>query len=631
MGSPGIPLRNANVAKNRHARRPPCHIKHANFVKCLIRSLWFVTILRYGESLRHFKRYTECRRNRTWDKTDGRQFAKPDGSLSGEPRMNTANLLAILKPNVASLGYALFLAINAAGVWGGVFPFLPMEFQTKEIIFGFFLAQSLVFSLSYFASALGVYFFPGPTRRFLVVAASVPYFLGWCCLVGAIYIDEAALPLVVGGGALLGLGSAGFYMLWQRLFASQEAETGNRDLILGTAYASIFYFSLYLIPRAVTVYLIPLVFLPLFGLCIVLKSRTIDPNQPMFEDIPRVHPRVYRQILHDYWRSALAIGALGFCCGIMRSIAIGDPQIGSLVNILSMGTSLVAAVVLLLVWQVKNIRLNVTAAYRIFFPFLISAFLLLPVFGDRFSGPMASALYAVYSCAIVLMMIQCAQASRDRGINPVFIYGFFGGIVYLLHDIGFVSGTFAEQVSMMSIPPLVAVAIVALYLLGLMYFIGQGGFRQILSPRRAEAENIELVALMPRTEKTGATRIHPSALRHARTEAARSLAGARPEADSEKIAKAHGSARAQNEEPLYRDRISKQAAALRQHYRLSARETEVMELIARGNSVTRIAEELVVSENTIRTHSKRIYTKLAIHKKQELLDLIESFDPSDLA
>ena len=538
--------------------------------------------------------------------------------------MEAAHLLHILKPNVTSLGYALFLAINAAGVWGGVFPFLPMEFQTQEIIFGFFLAQSLVVSLSYFASALGVYFFPGPTRRFLVVAASVPYFLGWCCLVGAIYIDEAALPLVVIGGALLGLGSAGFYMLWQRLFASQEAETGNRDLILGTAYASIFYFSLYLIPGAVTVYLIPLVFLPLFGLCIVLKSRTIDPNQPMFEDVPRDHPRIYRQILHDYWRSAFAIGALGFCCGIMRSLAIGDPQIGSLVNILSMGTSLVAAVALLLVWQVKNIRLNVTAAYRIFFPFLISAFLLLPIFDEPFSGPLASALYAVYSCAIVLMMIQCAQASRDRGINPVFIYGFFGGIVYLLHDVGFVTGTFAEKIPVISIPPLVAVSIMALYLLGLMYFIGQGGFRQILSPRRTDAESIELVALAPRAERGGAEGGRAVALRHVRSTA--SLSGKAPEEETKKPARI----RSEQEGPSYRDRISKQAAALQRHYRLSARETEVMELIARGNSVARIAEELVVSENTIRTHSKRIYTKLAIHKKQELLDLIESFDPSDL-
>ena len=50
----------------------------------------------------------------------------------------------------------------------------------------------------------------------------------------------------------------------------------------------------------------------------------------------------------------------------------------------------------------------------------------------------------------------------------------------------------------------------------------------------------------------------------------------------------------------------------------------------RGNTVGRIAEQLVVAENTIRTHSKRIYAKLDIHKKQELLDLVEAFNPKDL-
>ena len=81
---------------------------------------------------------------------------------------------------------------------------------------------------------------------------------------------------------------------------------------------------------------------------------------------------------------------------------------------------------------------------------------------------------------------------------------------------------------------------------------------------------------------------------------------------------------------VYQDRLSKQVALVRQTYRLSAREAEVMELIARGNTVARIAEQLIVSENTIRTHSKRIYAKLDIHKRQELVDLIESFSPRDL-
>ena len=56
-------------------------------------------------------------------------------------------LASALRPNVASLGYGLFLAINAASVWGGSFPFLPIDFQTSEVLFWFFLAQSLAFSL----------------------------------------------------------------------------------------------------------------------------------------------------------------------------------------------------------------------------------------------------------------------------------------------------------------------------------------------------------------------------------------------------------------------------------------------------------------------------------------------------
>lgn len=44
-------------------------------------------------------------------------------------------------------------------------------------------------------------------------------------------------------------------------------------------------------------------------------------------------------------------------------------------------------------------------------------------------------------------------------------------------------------------------------------------------------------------------------------------------------------------------------------------------------TVAHIAELLFVSENTVRTHSKRIYVKLDVHKRQELIDLVERFEP----
>ena len=37
-----------------------------------------------------------------------------------------------------------------------------------------------------------------------------------------------------------------------------------------------------------------------------------------------------------------------------------------------------------------------------------------------------------------------------------------------------------------------------------------------------------------------------------------------------------------------------------------------------------IAQKMVVSVNTVRSHRQRIYNKLGVHSSQELLDLVES-------
>lgn len=552
--------------------------------------------------------------------------------------VNLRTVLGLLRPNVASLGYGLFLAINAASVWGGVFPFLPLAFQTTDVMLWFFGAESLAFTATFLASAAGTYFFPAETRHFMVKAVSVPYMGGWCLLIGAMYLPRAAVALAGVGGALLGVGSAGFYMLWQRLFASQDAREGMGNLIAGTAWAAVLYFALYLIPVAVTAYLIPCVFLPLFGLAVVLKSRTIDLDQPMFEDAPREHPRTYRHVLSTIWRAALSLGTLGFCTGVMRSLAIGDPSVGTFVNALSMGAMLVAAVTLLAVWAGKSLRINVATSYRVFFPVVTTAFLLLPLLGAAYAEALAAGLYALWSVAIMLMMIQCAQVSRDGGINPVFIYGVFGGIMYALHDVGFLGGSLLEGIAVSigrggGTTSLVLVTMAALYLLGIMYFIGQGGFRGALAD--ASVNEIELLALA----RNGQAR--PGSNAGAGTSCLAEPASSPNERDARKPSPtpalepspapaptpSPASAAPSRGGTAFRDRFSKQMAAVREFYGLSAREAEVAELIARGNTVAHIAELLFVSENTVRTHSKRIYVKLDIHKRQELIDLVESFEP----
>jgi DNA-binding CsgD family transcriptional regulator len=62
-------------------------------------------------------------------------------------------------------------------------------------------------------------------------------------------------------------------------------------------------------------------------------------------------------------------------------------------------------------------------------------------------------------------------------------------------------------------------------------------------------------------------------------------------------------------------------------YELSARETEVMILFAKGRSTPHIQEDLFISRGTVTTHLRHIYQKLDIHDKQQLLDLIEGKEP----
>lgn len=62
---------------------------------------------------------------------------------------------------------------------------------------------------------------------------------------------------------------------------------------------------------------------------------------------------------------------------------------------------------------------------------------------------------------------------------------------------------------------------------------------------------------------------------------------------------------------------------LAKQYRLSPREAEVTLLLARGYTLPQISKALFISLDTVRSHSKNIYRKLAIHKKEELVELIE--------
>jgi DNA-binding CsgD family transcriptional regulator len=73
-------------------------------------------------------------------------------------------------------------------------------------------------------------------------------------------------------------------------------------------------------------------------------------------------------------------------------------------------------------------------------------------------------------------------------------------------------------------------------------------------------------------------------------------------------------------------RIREQSEQLGRHFDLTAREHEVLFLLARGRNSRVIQTELHISYNTAKAHVRHIYTKLGIHSQQELIDLVEAKD-----
>jgi DNA-binding CsgD family transcriptional regulator len=67
--------------------------------------------------------------------------------------------------------------------------------------------------------------------------------------------------------------------------------------------------------------------------------------------------------------------------------------------------------------------------------------------------------------------------------------------------------------------------------------------------------------------------------------------------------------------------IRKNPALIKRH-KLSNRELDVLVLLLGAHKTSKVAEALFISENTVKAHKKRLYQKLGVHTRQELLDLV---------
>ena len=508
--------------------------------------------------------------------------------------------LSLLKPTVESFGFALCLTISATSIWGGIFPYLQDVLRTNETTALFYTVQLLAMCGTFAALFAFTRQAAITMQQRLAILWAVPAMLGPSMLIASMYVNSLAPALIIGAAIFLGSSQAGFLAGWEMTFASREGKEGNLCIVVGTACSAIVYFVLCLIPPAVCAYMIPLILVPLEGLCLWLSIGKSSNDQPMFEDVPAQHGRVYQNALQESIAPALMVGALGFSAGAIRFIAITRQNLNSEINLFSMFAMLIVVLVFLGFWHIRNIRIELPDVYRVLFPIAATCLLALPFVGHLFTDFAEALCYACFVLATTLVLMHCCQVSRDSGTNPAFIFCFYYFIIYvsqlLGYAIGYASG--ANTGMTLNVEQLSLVSITALYLLLVVSLVGR-------KQSRLHTSRLDFLMLSPDKESQPSAEIA--------------------------IAKQIESQGTKDDEEYdagqFTDRISKQCRTLSDAYGLSKREAEVMELIARGWTGASISEKLFISENTTRTHTRRIYAKLGVHKKQELIALVGSAMP----
>ena len=484
-------------------------------------------------------------------------------------------------------GFGLFFALNFAAMWLDVMPFVPSESQTPLAASEFFVS-SMTLEVSFAFFTLLAHARPSAAERLVFPLSAIPYALGMILLAVISLSPAPPLPLWVFCGLLLGWGTGGTFIAWCYAFSLQRTELICPTIIFGTMGAAVLYIVLdFLGASPASTALVA--FMSAIEIMLLRRGsrspQRLAVNAPLSSESAR---KRHVRYVKDYWRTAACTGILGFCVGAVRTLAASLDGFSHLVNVAAMAILFCGLLAFYTLWNKRPLRISTTSAYRTVAPIGLALFAAMILGGGTYVVVCSGVLFAFFGCVTVLGYLQCLSASTKRELGAIFAFSFFFTIVWSIYDLGHIAAITLVSVFGTSSIATLDTALICACLLGFGLFIVQGGFRSITSPQEARIENLDLLrtAAMPLPRKRETATDAPSPV----------------------------------------DRITAQVDMLAERHGLTAREAEIAQMVVRGFTVRAISEQLTISENTIRTHTKSLYRKLDIHKKADLASLVAAVE-----
>jgi DNA-binding CsgD family transcriptional regulator len=477
---------------------------------------------------------------------------------------------------VASIaGYALFLTLTAFVLWGGYLPVFLHYSSVQGIVGLDFIARWSAFPLTFLLAGGILRIKPQLLER---LPFATPLIFVTC---GGVFLFVATVvtaleALIVLLSLCFAVGSALFFIYWTHEIASQSDYSCGVIVIVAAGISPLIYFLVTLMPLVLNTVVELFVIAPASLLLLYYVHLHSEHDQPMYRSVPQEQIGVVKKAVQQLWRPVLCIASIGFIVGFVRSLTSSDAALIELFNTISMLALFFSCIILLALWGLARFAFNLDIIYKISFPLAATCFLLLPLFGSGYTLLVAVISFLLFNMVSALMVITCVQIARALALQPAFVYSITAGLVYLVSSSGSMVGVVSDNTGF--------------------------GPTQFLVLALAGIYVFSLVVSLPQRRKGDVP------------------ASAQEDANEQQNP-------VERQERQVADIISLQCEELQSRYGLSDREREIATLMARGRDVPYIATSLVISPNTVRSHSKNIFRKLDVHAKQEFLDLVESCSP----
>lgn len=434
---------------------------------------------------------------------------------------------------------------------------------------------------------------------------------------GALAEPLAIVPLVL-GAVLAGVGYGFFWGSWAeclgRMHPSRTSFYLPVVLLLTALLFVAFSFSSEELGVPALALMLPLPVLS--QLCLTRCNREAADAYPAIKgDSGR-----YRTALGSLVSLIVASLVLSCLFGYVWQMTVVSVDSAYEAHRLPLIANIVAAVALIGLVLFARRRTDLALTFKVIVPILVVMFALMPVFWSTNPVELNMVMSACYGVFDVIIWYMVASTAYDFAVSGFVVGGIVRGVSIIARlvgiGIGYVVMLIPESPSML----VIGVSVGAIYVLAMLALFQHGRHRfSFLSFGGAKATAKESVehadeAQCGESDAECTLACNASCPVRQREGIGGELNGNASSTTAPSSAPQGGTAD---------DGVFDQIA---DYYGLTRREAEVLPYLARGRSAKVIAEALFVSESTVRTHTRRILEKTALHSKQDLIDLIENYE-----